>query len=65
MKFADLPAASRFRYRGEIFVKAGGNLAKRVKGCEALFPSEEDVEEIPNTNAEAPTRSRSAPRTGL
>ena len=65
MKFADLPAGSRFRYRGEIFVKADGNLARRVKGCEALFPSDEDVEEIPNRQAGARTRGRRAPRTEL
>jgi hypothetical protein len=58
MKFSDLPAGSRFSYRGEVFVKTQGNLARRVQGCEAIFPSEEDVEEIPERKTGARTPSR-------
>jgi hypothetical protein len=43
VKFTDLPAGSRFRYRGEVFEKRKENLALNARGVETLFPSHAEV----------------------
>jgi len=52
MKFADLPVGSRFKFRGELFLKTDGSLARRAHGTETLFHGEAEVEQVPAISAQ-------------
>jgi hypothetical protein len=44
VKFADLPAGSRFKYCGEVFKKGQQNIALKADGKETMFHSDAEVE---------------------
>jgi hypothetical protein len=54
-KFADVAIGSRFKFRGETFLKLEPNLARARDGFHTIFQGEAMVEPLPHPQGSMPT----------